>query len=112
MTTLATTSKRRVRFVGRHDNGKTEVSADDRRFQKVYPVTSFQRGETGGERSHKLDSKFDPFRTTRAKSPHIRLPSVGQLSFFRIPEARVSLFRVAALLIVCGIALSAGGQSA
>src|SRR5437588_9234016 len=68
--------------------------------------------ETGGERPHKIGSKFDPFRTTRAKSPHIRLPSMAQVSFFRIPEARMSLFRVAVLLIMCGIALPAVGQSA
>src|SRR6202011_1322822 len=68
--------------------------------------------ETGGERPHKTGSKFDPFRTTRAKSPHIRLPSVAQVSFFRIPEARMSLLRVAAILIMCGITLSAVGKSA
>ena len=62
--------------------------------------------KTGGERPHKRGSKFDPFRTTTGKSPHIRLPSVAPVSFFRIPGARMSLFRVAALLIMCGIALS------
>ena len=67
--------------------------------------------ETGGERPHKIGLEFDPFRTTRAKSPHIRLPPVAQVSFFRMPEARMSLFRVAALLIMCGIALSATPQN-
>src|SRR6266567_4267197 len=66
----------------------------------------------GGERPHKRGSKFDPFRTTTAKSPHIRLPSVAQVSFFRIPEARMSLLRVVAILIMCGVALSAVGKSA
>src|SRR5438132_11491207 len=68
--------------------------------------------KTGGERPHKRGSKFDPFRTTTAKSPHIRLPSVAPVSFFRKPEARMSLLRVAALLIMCGIALSAVGKCA
>src|SRR6202140_1257672 len=68
--------------------------------------------KTGGERPHKIGLEFDPFRTTRAKSPHIRLPPVAQVSFFRMPEARMSLFRVAALLIMFGIALSAVGKSA
>jgi hypothetical protein len=67
--------------------------------------------ETGGERPHKIGLEFDPFRTTRAKSPHIRLPPVAQVSFFRVPEARMSLFRVSALLIMCGIALSATPQN-
>src|SRR5712671_7551638 len=81
-------------------------------FKKVYPCASDQSGETGGERPHKIDPKFDPFRTTRAKSLHIRLPSMGQVSFFRISEAGMSLSRVAALLIMCGIGLSAVGRSA
>src|SRR5439155_23492545 len=59
--------------------------------------------KTGGERPHKRGSKFDPFRTTTAKSPHIRLPSVAPVSFFRIPEARMSPFRVAALLIMASL---------
>src|SRR6266700_6897657 len=37
---------------------------------------------------------------------------MAQVSFFRIPEARMSFCRVAALLIMCGIALSAVGKSA
>src|ERR1700736_6024672 len=69
-------------------------------------------GKTGGERPHKRGSKFDPFLTTSGKSPHIRLRSVAQVSFFRIPEARMSLLRVVAILIMCGIALSAVGKSA
>ena len=68
--------------------------------------------KTGDERPHKRGSKFDPFRTTTGKSPHIRLPSVAPVSFFRIPGARMGLFPVAALLIMCGIALSAVGKSA
>lgn len=58
-----------------------------------------------------MDSKFYPFRTTRAKSLLIRLPSVAQVSFFRIPEDGMRLLRVTALLIMCGIALSAVGKS-
>src|ERR1700758_2870557 len=38
-------------------------------------------------------------------------PSVAQVSLSRIPEARMSLFRVATLLVMCGIALSAVGKS-
>jgi hypothetical protein len=34
----------------------------------VYWLTIFRRSETGGERSHKRGSKFDPFRTTRSTS--------------------------------------------
>jgi uncharacterized damage-inducible protein DinB len=41
-----------------------------------------------------------------------RLPSEAQVSFFRIPEARISLLRVAALIIMGGTALSAVGKSA
>jgi len=44
--------------------------------------------KTGGERPHKIDSKFDPFRTTRAKARRFDFPFVAQVSFFRIPEAR------------------------
>jgi len=68
--------------------------------------------KTGGERPHKKGSRFDPFRTTRVRVRTFDFPSVAQVSFFRIPEARMSLFRVAAPLILCGIALSAVGKSA
>jgi hypothetical protein len=47
----------------------------------------------------------------RARSPHNRLFSVAQVSFFRVPEAGMSLFRVASLLIMCAIVLSAVGKT-
>ena len=67
--------------------------------------------KTGDERPHKRRSKFYPLRTTGAKAPAFDFPSVVHVSFFRMPEARMNLFRVAALLVVCGIALSAVGKS-
>jgi hypothetical protein len=36
---------------------------------------------------------------------------MAQVSFFRIPEAGMSLFRVAVLLIMCGLAIPAVGKS-
>src|SRR5579859_4194002 len=44
-------------------------------------------------------------------SPHIRVPLDGSSILFLIPEAIMSLYRVAALLVMCGIALSAVGKS-
>ncbi len=46
-------------------------------------------------------------------SPHIRLPlGSSSILFPRIPEVRMSLFRLPALLVMCSIALSAVGESA
>jgi hypothetical protein len=44
--------------------------------------------ETGGERSHKTRSKFDPFRTTRAKGPTFDFPISLKYPFceYRSPE--------------------------
>jgi hypothetical protein len=59
----------------------TDGNAAARASSKVYWLTIFRRGETGGERSHKMGSKLDPFRTTRSTSLLVRLPFMAHVSF-------------------------------
>ena len=45
-------------------DGKTEDSVTSASGQKVYPWTSGELGETGGERPHKMKLPQAPFLTT------------------------------------------------
>src|ERR1017187_7355413 len=54
-----------------------------------------------GERPHKIGSKFDPFRTTRTKSPHIRLPLCGSSILFPEYQRLESAFLVLLPCLSC-----------
>ena len=58
------------------------------------------------------DQTLTPSEPPTQEPAHIRLPLAAQVSFFRIPEVRMTSFRVAALFAICGIAVFAGGSSA